>query len=105
MVRAGEVSPTELVRLYLDRIERLDPQLNAFRVVLAERALLEAEQAEARIKAGEERPLLGVPIALKDSVDLAGELTTHGTDAFPNPATADSEMVRRLRGAGAIVVG
>jgi amidase len=105
MVRAGEASPTELVRLYLDRIERLDPQLNAFRVVLAERALLEAEQAEARLKAGDERPLLGVPIALKDEVDLAGELSTHGTDAYPDPAPADSEMVRRLREAGAIVVG
>jgi amidase len=105
MVRAGEVSPTELVQLYLDRIARLDPQLNSFRVVLAERALLEAEQAEARLKGGDERPLLGVPIALKDEVDLAGELTTHGTDAFPDPAVADSEMVRRLREAGAIVVG
>jgi len=105
MVRAGEVSPTELVRLYLDRIERLDPQLNAFRVVLAERALLEAEQAEARLKGGDERPLLGVPIALKDEVDLAGELSTHGTDAYPDPAPADSELVRRLREAGAIVVG
>jgi amidase len=105
MVRAGEVSPSELVRLCLERIERLDPQLNSFRVVLAERALLEAEQAEARLKAGDERPLLGVPIALKDSTDLAGELTTHGTDGFPDPATADSEMVRRLREAGAIVVG
>jgi amidase len=105
MVRAGEISPTELVRLYLDRIERLDPQLNSFRVVLAERALLEAEQAEARLKAGDERPLLGVPIALKDEVDLAGELSTHGTDAYPDPAPADSEMVRRLREAGAIVVG
>jgi amidase len=105
MVRAGEVSPTELVRLYLDRIERLDPQLNAFRVVLAERALLEAEQAEARLKAGEERPLLGVPIALKDNHDLAGELTTNGTDAYPDPASADCEMVRRLREGGAIVIG
>jgi amidase len=105
MVRAGEVSPTELVRLYLDRIERLDPQLNSFRVVLAERALLEAEQAEARLRGGDERPLLGVPIALKDEVDLAGELSTHGTDAYPDPAPADSEMVRRLREAGAIVVG
>ncbi len=105
MVRAGEVSPTELVQLHLDRIERLDPQLNAFRVVLAERALLEAEQAEARLKGGDERPLLGIPIALKDEVDLAGELTTRGTDAYPDPATADSEMVRRLREAGAIVVG
>ena len=105
MVRVGEISPTELVRLHLERIERLDPQLNSFRVVLAERALLEAEQAEARLKAGDERPLLGVPIALKDSTDLAGEQTTHGTDGFPDPAPADSEMVRRLREAGAIVVG
>jgi amidase len=105
MVRAGNVSPTELVQICLDRIGRLDPQLNTFRVVLAERALLEAEQAEARLKAGEERPLLGVPIALKDNHDLAGELTCHGTDAFPDPVTADNEMVRRLREAGAIVVG
>jgi amidase len=105
MVRAGEVSPTELVRLCLDRIERLDPQLNSFRVVLAERALLEAEQAEARLRAGEERPLLGVPIAIKDEVDVAGEVKTIGTDAFEEPAAADCEMVRRLREAGAIVVG
>jgi amidase len=105
MVRAGEVSPTELVELHLERIARLDPGLNSFRVVLGEWALLEAKQAEARLKGGEERPLLGVPIALKDSTDLAGEQTTHGTDGFPEPAAADSEMVRRLREAGAIVVG
>ena len=104
-VREGHVSPTELVELHLTRIERLDPQLNAFRIVLAERARAEAKQAEARLKAGEERPLLGVPIALKDTADLAGELTTHGTDAFPDPVRADSEMVRRLRAAGAIIVG
>lgn len=105
MVRAGEVSPSELVRLCLDRIERLDPQLNAFRVVLAERAQLEAEQAEARLKGGDSRPLLGVPIALKDEHDLAGELTALGTDGFDEPVAADAEMVRRLREAGAIVVG
>ncbi|MGB7589470.1 MAG: amidase [Solirubrobacterales bacterium] len=105
MVRAGEVSPTELVRLCLDRIERLDPKLNAFRKVFAEKALLEAEQAEARLKAGEERPLLGVPIAIKDEVDVVGEVNTHGTDGFTEPAKADCEMVRRLREAGAIVVG
>jgi amidase len=105
MVRAGEVSPSELVRLSLSRIERLDPDLNAFRKVFAEKALLEAEQAEARLKAGEERPLLGVPIAIKDEVDVAGEVNTHGTDAFEEPAKEDSEMVRRLREAGAIVVG
>jgi amidase len=105
MVRSGEVSPIELVQLSLDRIARLNPQLNAFRKVTVERALLEAEQAEARIKGGEERPLLGVPIAIKDELDVAGELNTHGTDGFPEPATADAEIVRRLREAGAIIVG
>jgi amidase len=105
MVRAGEVSPKELVELHLDRIQRLDPQLNAFRKVFPEKAMLEAEQAEARVRAGEERPLLGVPIAIKDEVDVAGEVNSHGTDAFTEPAKADSEMVRRLRAAGAIVVG
>jgi amidase len=105
MVRAGEVSPTELVRMCLDRIERLDPQLNSFRKVFAEKALLEAEQAEARLKAGEERPLLGVPIAVKDESDVVGEVNMHGTDGFDEPATADAEMVRRLREAGAIIVG
>src|SRR5687768_12973092 len=105
MVRAGEISPTELVQLHLDRIERLEPRLNAFRIILAERALAEAKQAEARLKAGEERPLLGVPIALKDTADLAGELTCHGTDGFPDPAPKDSVMVSRLRAAGAIIIG
>ncbi len=105
MVREGEVSPRELVQLCLDRIGRFDPQLNSFRKVFAEKALLEAEQAEARLKAGEERPLLGVPIAIKDEVDVAGEVNTHGTDAFSEPAKADCEMVRRLREAGAIIVG
>ncbi|HWT89501.1 MAG TPA: amidase family protein, partial [Solirubrobacterales bacterium] len=105
MVRSGEVSPTELVKLSLERIERLDSTLNSFRKVFGERALLEAEQAEARIKAGDERPLLGVPIAIKDEVDVMGEVNTHGTDAFTEPAKADSEVVRRLREAGAIVIG
>lgn len=105
MVRAGEISPTELVGLHLERIERLDPQLNSFRVVFADKAMLEAEQAEARLKGGDERPLLGVPIAIKDETDVAGEINTRGTDAFTEPARADSEMVRRLREAGAIIVG
>jgi amidase len=105
MVRAGEVSPKELVQLCLERIARIDPQLNSFRKVFAEKALLEAEQAEARLKAGDQRPLLGVPIAIKDEVDVAGEVNTHGTDGFSQPAREDSEMVRRLREAGAIVVG
>jgi amidase len=105
MVRNGDVSPTELVRMCLERIERLDPQLNAFRVVLGEKAMLEAEQAEARLKGGDERPLLGVPVAIKDESEVAGEVKMLGTDAFDEPSPADSEMVRRLREAGAIVVG
>lgn len=105
MVREHEVSPTELVGISLERIARLDPQLNSFRKVFAERAMLEAEQAEARLRAGERRPLLGVPIAIKDETEIAGEVRTWGTDAFEEPAKADSEMVRRLREAGAIIVG
>ncbi len=105
MVRSGEVTPRELVELCLGRISRLDPQLNSFRTVFAEKARLEAEQAEARLKAGETRPLLGVPVAIKDCVDVAGDVTTYGTDGFDEPAKADSEIVRRLREAGAILLG
>src|SRR4051794_9890463 len=105
LIRSGEASSTELVELYLERIERLDPELNAFRVVMAERALADAKQADARRGAGEERPLLGVPMAVKDTQNVAGELTAHGTAAFETPATADSEIVSRLRAAGAVVVG
>jgi amidase len=105
LVRAGDVSPSELVELYLERIGRIDPALNSFRVVMAELALTEAKQSEARRGAGGERPLLGVPVAVKDNVDVAGEITTHGTGAYGPPAVADAEIVKRLRGAGAIVIG
>ena len=105
MVRAGEVSPTELLELHLERIERLDPQLNAFRTVRAERARAEARRVEERLGAGEEMPLAGVPVAIKDTDDVEGELTTHGTAAFDGIAAADGEMTRRLRAAGAVVAG
>jgi amidase len=105
LIAEGEVSSRELVELYLDRIERYDGQLNAFRVVFRERALMEAEQADARRRAGESRALLGVPIAIKDDVDVAGEVTALGTNAYGEPARADAEVVRRLREAGAVVIG
>ena len=105
LIRAREVSARELVQLYLDRIERLDPQLNAYRAVFAERALAEAAQADARAKAGETRPLLGVPIAIKDDCDVAGDITAFGSSAADGPAPADAELVRRLRGAGAVILG
>jgi amidase len=105
LIAAGELSSRELVELYLKRIERFDPQLNAFRIVFAERALLEATQADGRRGAGGERPLLGVPIAVKDDLDVAGEATALGTNAHGGPVAADAEVVRKLREAGAIVIG
>ncbi len=105
MVRRGEVSSRELTDLSLDRIIRLDPRLNAFRVVFADRAIEEAERADERRAAGEDAPLLGVPVAVKDNVDVAGEVTTHGTNAYGGAAINDSEVVRRLREAGAVIVG
>ena len=105
MVKAGDVTPTELVELYLDRIERLDPELNAYRVVMAESARAEAKRVEERLAAGDNLALAGVPIAVKDTEDVEGEVTTWGTGGFDEPAGADGEMIRRLRAAGAIVLG
>jgi len=99
MVRDGDASPRELVELYLRRIEALDPQLNAFRVVRAEQALAEADTVD---RTG---PLAGVPIAVKDDLDLAGEVATRGARSFGPVATADAEPIRRLRAAGAIPIG
>jgi amidase len=105
MVRAKEVSPKELVELYLERIGRIDPGLNAYRTVFGERALAEADEAASRLGSGEQAPLLGVPVAIKDNIDYAGEITAHGTAAYGAPAAEDSHVVRKLREAGAIVIG
>jgi len=104
-VASGEVSARELVEATLQRIERLNPTLNAYRVVFAARALIEAHQADARHGAGGQRPLLGVPVAVKDSIDVAGEVTAFGSLAHGGPADSDADVVRALRDAGAIVVG
>jgi amidase len=105
LVRSGEVSSRELVETALDRIGRLDGELNAFGAVYAERALAEADRADQRRAAGQTRPLLGVPIAVKDEMAIGGEITSRGTGAIVTRAPDDSEVVKRIRAAGAIVVG
>ena len=108
LVRGREVSSRELVELYLERIERLDPRLNAFRAVLGDEALAQADEADRRLAAGdavEDAPLLGVPLALKDVEPLAGHVTAYGTAAFSEPAAEDGELTRRLRAAGAVFLG
>ena len=105
LVRTGAVSARELVELSLRRIERIDTELNSFVAVYGERALEQADEADARVAKGECPPLTGIPIAVKDEIDIAGELTSRGTGAYTTPAPADAEVVRRLRAAGAIVIG
>ncbi|MGH2979701.1 MAG: amidase family protein, partial [Solirubrobacterales bacterium] len=105
LLRDRQVSARELVALHLERIERVDPRLNAFRVVLGEQALAEAERAQARLDAGETAPLLGVPVAIKDEFDVAGQLNTLGCATSDEPVREDSEVVRRLRAGGAIPIG
>jgi amidase len=105
LVRRREVSSRELVLLYLDRIRRYDGELSSYRTVMAERALADAEQADARRTAGDDRPLLGVPIAVKDTEDVAGEVTTWGTAAHGGPAERDNDFIARLRAAGAVILG
>lgn len=106
-VRRGEVSSADLVAATLARIAALDPRLRAFSLVAGERALDEARRADAARAAGAPLgPLHGVPVAVKDDLDVAGEVTTYGTAAAGDaPAAVDGEAVRRLRAAGAVVVG
>jgi amidase len=105
MLADGVITAPALLDVYLDRISRLDPQLRSYRVVLADSARREATAAQARLDAGERLPLLGVPIAIKDDVDVAGEVTTYGTAAHGPARAQDAEVVRRLREAGAVIIG
>ncbi len=104
-VRAGEVTAVEVVAAHLAHLDAVEPRVGAFRVVrrdaaLAEAAAVDASPDRARL------PLAGVPVAVKDNVAVAGEVATDGSSAGrPQPATADSEVVARLRAAGAVVVG
>jgi amidase len=105
MLAKREVSSVELTTEVLRRIEATQPTLNTFRVVRTEKALGEARDADRRLAAGERAPLLGVPLAMKDDQDLAGEPTAFGCAGDFPPAASDCEMVERLRDAGAVIVG
>ncbi len=105
LVRSGEISSRELVEYQLKRIDKLNPALNAFRIVFSEQALTDADEAQKLIDAGENAPLLGVPIAVKDDTDIAGVPTMNGTGVDNGPASQDASVVRRLREAGAIIIG
>jgi amidase len=105
MLATGGISARELVEDSLRRAEDAQRDLNAFRVICAEEALAEAEAADRRIGLGEGGPLLGVPLAIKDDVDLVGHPTLFGCGGTCPPAEQDAEVVRRLREAGAIVIG
>jgi aspartyl-tRNA(Asn)/glutamyl-tRNA(Gln) amidotransferase subunit A len=103
----GALSPVEVARALLERIERLDPALNAFVLVTAERALREAREAEAEIRAGRVRgPLHGVPLALKDLFDTAGLPTASGSRILAGHVPSrDAAVVERLRAAGLVLLG
>ncbi|QNI08101.1 amidase [Mycobacterium kubicae] len=105
LLAEGEITAPMLLEVYLERIERLDSELRAYRVVLYDSARQQAEEAQQRLDAGERRPLLGVPIAIKDDVDIAGEVTTYGSGGHGPAVTADAAVVRRLRAAGAVIIG
>ena len=106
-IRAKEVSPVEVTEAYLERIERLNPLLNAYITVMAEQARANARASESEILRGAYRgPLHGVPIGIKDLFDVAGVPNTMGTKILRDnvPAT-DAALVRKLKEAGAIVLG
>lgn len=104
LIRSGQLSVRELVAATLAAIDRLDPTLNAYRVVMAEQALDDAEKLD-QVRPEARLPLHGIPIAIKDDTDIAGQITACGSKAFGASATSDAAVVGRLRTAGAVIIG
>ena len=106
MLRAGEITAVELTQAHLDRIQALEPDIHAFLTVTAERALAAAEQADRRLAAGDDSPLLGIPLAIKDVLATEGVPTTCGSrilEGFVPPYTGTA--VQKLFDAGAVMLG
>jgi aspartyl-tRNA(Asn)/glutamyl-tRNA(Gln) amidotransferase subunit A len=105
LIRSHSLSPVDLLRGCLDRIDAR-PELNAFITVMRERALADAHSAERELEDGRDRGLLhGIPVSVKDLVDVAGTPTTSGSAVPPRTPTADAPIVTRLREAGAVLIG
>jgi hypothetical protein len=104
---AREISPVDLTRAYLERIERIDKRVNAYITVTAERALKQARTLERELMAGRSRgPLHGIPLGLKDNIDTAGVLTTAASAVYADRVpTKDAHVVTLLRDAGAVFLG
>ncbi len=107
LLRRKQISAVELTTACLNRIEQLNPILNAFITVMHDEALAQARQADDEICAGNWRgPLHGIPIGLKDLIDTAGVKTTCGSALFADRVpTQDAEVLRRLKNAGAVLIG
>ena len=107
LLRQKKISPVDLAIACLDRIERLNPVLNAFITVMHESAMAQARVAEDEIQRGQWRgPLHGIPVGLKDLIDTAGVRTTCGSALFADRVpTEDAEVVQRLKRAGALLIG
>ncbi len=104
--RARELSPVEVAQATLDRIEALNPKLNAFVTVTPERALEDARRAEEAYTSGDPPPLAGVPASIKDLVPTKGIRTTRGSLLQPNwVPDADPVFVQRLNDAGIVMLG
>lgn len=106
-IKTGDISPVDLVQSSLDRISQLDPTLNAFLDVWGESSLEEARKAEQAIASGGYLgPLHGIPVGLKDLIDVAGAETTGGSKVLEgNIAKSDATVVTKLKAAGAIMMG
>lgn len=107
LLQSRRLSPVDLVKACLDRIDRFNPRINAFITVLHERALEQARVAEAEIAGGNWRgPLHGIPIGIKDNIDTAGIKTTAASAVFADRVPAvDADVVTKLKAAGAIIIG
>src|ERR1700753_3495595 len=108
LIRAKKLSPVEYLDTVLKAADKANPKLNCFRVVMADEARKEAKKAEEAVMRGDALgPLHGIPISIKDLVDVKGVPTRHGSAIFADnpPAADDDVLVKRLRAAGAVGFG